>query len=145
MYRELCTKTNADIFRGKRNKSPNEVKPVENTNKKTQSLIKISPLQKKVPLHINCKTVHRNIKILANYTKVTSHREIARISWSFQSLSHVEQEHQKSFNPRKRLIQEKIILLGVYLSHQMFLLYVQFHDHKPIHSCRKSNTPLDLL
>ena len=42
---KLSTKTKIVINRGKRNKKPNEVKPVENTIKKPQFSLKIIPAQ----------------------------------------------------------------------------------------------------
>ena len=37
------------IDRGKRSKTPNEVKPVENIDKNLQSFLKIGPVQKQAP------------------------------------------------------------------------------------------------
>ena len=47
-----CTKMKKVINRGKRSKTPSEVKPVKNINKNLQSFLDISPVQKEVlPSH----------------------------------------------------------------------------------------------
>ena len=51
------------INRGKRSKTLNEVKQVENTSKNLQSFLEISPVQKKTFLHINCETMHMSTRI----------------------------------------------------------------------------------
>ena len=48
-HQTLCTKKKMIINRGKRSKTPNEVKPVENVSKNPESFVKISPVQKEVP------------------------------------------------------------------------------------------------
>ena len=45
------------VDRGKRSKTLNYVKPVQNINKDLQSFVEISLMQKSF-LHINCKTMH---------------------------------------------------------------------------------------
>ena len=51
---------------GKRSKSPNEVKPLETINKNPQSFLKISLMQMKPLLYINCKIMHMRNRILTN-------------------------------------------------------------------------------
>ena len=51
-FEKPCTKTKRVIDRGKRSKTLNEVKPIENISKNLQSFLKIRPVQKEVlPLH----------------------------------------------------------------------------------------------
>ena len=52
--------------KGKTSKTPNEVKPVKNGNKNPQISLKISPVEKEVPLQINCKIMHRSNRISWN-------------------------------------------------------------------------------
>ena len=54
------------IDRGKINKKLNEVKPTENTKKNSENFLKISPIQKKSLLHINCCTMYMCKRILSN-------------------------------------------------------------------------------
>ena len=48
--KKLCRKTKKVIDRGKRSKTPSEVKPVKNMSKNLQSFLEISPMQKEVLL-----------------------------------------------------------------------------------------------
>ena len=43
-----------------------KVKPVKNISKNLQSFLKITQVQKKVLLHINCNTMHMNNIILVD-------------------------------------------------------------------------------
>ena len=51
------------INRGKRSKTLNEIKPVENISKNLQTFLDF-PRQKKSFVHINCKTMHMSTRIL---------------------------------------------------------------------------------
>ena len=53
------------INRGKWSKTPNKVKPVQNTNKNPPSFLKITPVEKEVSPSHNCKTKHMNKRILS--------------------------------------------------------------------------------
>ena len=53
------------IDRGKISKTMSEVRPVKNINKNLQSFLEISPVQKEVFFHINCKTMHMSNRILS--------------------------------------------------------------------------------
>ena len=54
------------IDREKRSKTLSEAKPIENMSKNLQSLLEISPVQKEVLFHINCKTMYMSTRILSN-------------------------------------------------------------------------------
>ena len=54
------------IDRGKRSKTLREVKPVETMSKSLQSFLKISPVQKEVLFHINCRAMHMSGRTLAD-------------------------------------------------------------------------------
>ena len=59
--KKLCIMTKKVINRGKRIKTLNEVKAVENISKNPQILV---PYKRKPFLHINCKTMHMINRIL---------------------------------------------------------------------------------
>ena len=80
------TKKKPVIDTGKKSKTPNEVEPVEKTNKNSRFSQDKSPTP----------TIHVIEKILLYLRKITSHREIAKINLSHPSLSHIKQECQES-------------------------------------------------
>ena len=51
------------IDREEKSKMPNDVKPVENINKNLKSFLKVSLVQNKSFLHINCKIMHESFQI----------------------------------------------------------------------------------
>ena len=69
------------IDRGKKGKTLNEVKPVENS-KNSQSFLEILPGIRKFlfVVHINCMTMHISNRILWDKNKITTHRELFRIN-----------------------------------------------------------------
>ena len=74
-------KTKKVIDRGKKGKTLNEVKPVENS-KNPQSFLEILPGIRKFlfVVHINCMTMHISNRILWDKNKITTHRELFRIN-----------------------------------------------------------------
>ena len=70
MHQKPCIETKKVIDRRKGNKTLSEVKPVENISKNPQSFLDISPVKRKSFLHINCKIMHMNNRILFDYEKV---------------------------------------------------------------------------
>ena len=54
------------INRGKRSKTLSEVKLFENISKNPQSLLEISPVQKEILFHINCKAMHMSNRIFSD-------------------------------------------------------------------------------
>ena len=82
------------IDRGKRSKTLNEVKPVENTKKNQQNFLEINPVQKEVlPSH---KLQPFRIKGIHNHSQQNFQSQLIH-----PSLSHIDQECQEN------LIQEK--------------------------------------
>ena len=55
------------INRGKKSKTLNEVKRVENISKNLQDFLEISPLQKEVVPSVNCKIMHMSTKSFLKY------------------------------------------------------------------------------
>ena len=71
------------INRGKINMKLNEVKPIENTKKNSENFLKVSPIQKKSPLHINCCKLKED--------------SLTEKLWNCNPrLSHTKQEYQNS-------------------------------------------------
>ena len=83
------------INREKRNKTLNEVGPVENTSRNPQRFLKTSPVQKEVLLCINCKTIHMRQNPFRLQEDNLSHRNCLN-HLSLPSLPHIEQEYQES-------------------------------------------------
>ena len=54
------------IDRGKRIKALNEVKPIENISRNTQSFLETGPVQKEVLPSLNCKTMHMSNRIFSH-------------------------------------------------------------------------------
>ena len=106
--KKSCTKIKKVTDRGKRRKTPHEVQPVENINKKPQSFLELRPEHKKV-LHVDCKAMFMSNRILSDYRKIkTLHRKIFRISRVIQG-SHIEQECQENLIQGKIHIQQNLI------------------------------------
>ena len=86
------------IDRGKRSKTLNEVKPVENIKKNQQNFLAINPVQKEIfPSH---KLQPFQIKGIHNHSQQNCQSQL-----SHRSLSHIGQECQESLIQRITHIQ----------------------------------------
>ena len=65
-HKKQCIKMKKASNSGKRSKTLNEIKLVENTNKTPKGLQEISPMKGNSFLHINCKTMRMSNIIISN-------------------------------------------------------------------------------
>ena len=90
------------IDRGKRSKTPSEVKPVENINKNLQSFPEISPVQEEVLLSHKLQDYAYEYQIPFKLKEDNASQSNSQSQLSHPGLSHIEQQCQES------LIQGKI-------------------------------------